>query len=173
MNANGLNKDEFGATKSDFKSEVLDLKHDAKDLPKDFKSDAKDAAKDFKSDAKDAAKDLKSDAKDLRSEIKAEVSIAAKKMKSAAEAVRDEVAHGVNVKKMLEAGKSLGDTIDTQITAKPYIALGVAAAAGFGIGCVLGSRFGRVAMGVGLTVAARRMLEEVDFKKLAHKAFGT
>jgi ElaB/YqjD/DUF883 family membrane-anchored ribosome-binding protein len=142
MNANGLNKDDVSTPKNDFK-------HDAKSELKDVKSEAK-------SEAKDVAADLKSEVKD-----------AAKKIKR----VRDEVMHGMDIKKVLEAGKSLGETIQETVTTQPYAAVGVAAVAGFGIGCILGSKIGRIALGIGVTVAARKILEEVDYKALINKAF--
>jgi len=108
-----------------------------------------------------------SEVKDLKSELKSDVSAAAKKIKR----VRDEVMHGVDIKKVLEAGKSLGETLQETIEKQPYAALGVAAVAGFGIGCILGSKIGRIALGIGATVAARKVIEEVDFKALANKIF--
>ncbi len=100
-------------------------------------------------------------------EVESQASATAKKSKR----VRDEVLHGVDIKRVLEAGKSLGATIQESIATQPYAALGVAAVAGFGIGCVLGSKIGRIALGVGVTVVARKIVEEVDWKALANKAF--
>jgi ElaB/YqjD/DUF883 family membrane-anchored ribosome-binding protein len=160
MDANGLNKDDFSAPKNDFKNDVGDSKRDAKGDMKDIKDDARDLKSDLKGEIKDLKNDLKSDA-----------ASAAKKIKNAGGKMREEIMHGVDLKKVLEAGKSLGESIDTQINTQPYIALGVAAVAGFGVGCVLGSRIGRIALGIGVTVAARKILEEVDFRALANKAF--
>ncbi len=80
-----------------------------------------------------------------------------------------ETPHGVDIKKYLDDAKSMGKTLETQMSSRPYVVLGAVAGASFVAGSLLGSRIGQLAVAIGVGYAATRFLQDPDVKSLARK----
>src|SRR5437762_7718190 len=57
--------------------------------------------------------------------------------------------HGVDLRKYLDEAKSLGQRLETQMSSRPYVALGAVAGVSFLAGSLLGSRIGQLAVAIG------------------------
>jgi hypothetical protein len=75
-------------------------------------------------------------------------------------------------KRALRFLRSLPQTIEAQVRDRPYRALGVAGAVGFGGGVLFGSRLLRSAAGSALTVAALEMLRGYVIDRVAQSRRG-
>ncbi len=64
----------------------------------------------------------------------------------------------IEVDRLREVGRNLGDQLDEQVRKRPYVVLGAAAGVGFVAGSILGSRLGQVLLAVGVGYAAKHVL---------------
>jgi ElaB/YqjD/DUF883 family membrane-anchored ribosome-binding protein len=78
--------------------------------------------------------------------------------------------HGVDLRKYLDEAKSLGEQLETQMSSRPYVALGAVAGISFLAGSLLGSRIGQLAVAIGIGYAATHFLQGTDMKAIAKKA---
>ena len=81
-----------------------------------------------------------------------------------------EEGHRLDMKKVLSEAKSLGQRLESQMSARPFVVLGAASGVSFVAGAILGRRVGQLAIAIGLGFAASRLLEGTDLKDLAVKA---
>ncbi len=84
---------------------------------------------------------------------------------------RSDDVHGVDLKKYLEAGKTVGRSLEQQINERPYLTLGIVGATGFFLGSLIGSRIGQLAVAIGIGYAATKLIEnnDIDVKEVAKK----
>jgi hypothetical protein len=64
----------------------------------------------------------------------------------------------IELDRLREVGRNLGNQIDEQVRKRPYAALGAAAGFGFVAGSILGSRLGQMLLAAGIGYAAKRVL---------------
>ena len=64
----------------------------------------------------------------------------------------------IEMDRLREVGRNLGDQLDEQVRKRPYAVIGAAAGLGFVAGSILGSRLGQVLLAVGVGYAAKRVL---------------
>ena len=64
----------------------------------------------------------------------------------------------IELDRLREVGRNLGDQLDEQVRKRPYAVLGAAAGFGFVAGSILGSRLGQVLLAAGVGYAAKRLL---------------
>ena len=71
----------------------------------------------------------------------------------------EDVQHGVDIKKYLKDAKSLTSRLESQVTERPFVALGAVAGLSFVAGSILGSRVGQLAVAIGIGYAATRIAQ--------------
>jgi ElaB/YqjD/DUF883 family membrane-anchored ribosome-binding protein len=64
----------------------------------------------------------------------------------------------IEMDRLREVGRNLGEQLDEQVRKRPYVVLGAAAGAGFVAGSILGSRLGQVLLAAGVGYAAKHVL---------------
>ncbi|HTB79198.1 MAG TPA: hypothetical protein VK762_38405 [Polyangiaceae bacterium] len=64
----------------------------------------------------------------------------------------------IELDRLREVGRNLGNQIDEQVRKRPYAVLGAAAGFGFVAGSILGSRLGQMLLAAGVGYAAKRVL---------------
>ncbi len=64
----------------------------------------------------------------------------------------------IEMDRLREVGRNLGDQLDEQVHKRPYVVIGAAAGVGFVAGSILGSRLGQVLLAAGVGYAAKHVL---------------
>jgi hypothetical protein len=77
---------------------------------------------------------------------------------------RSHETHGVDLRKYADEAKSLGRSLESQMTTRPYVVLGAVAGGAFVAGSLLGSRIGQLAIAIGVGYAATRLLQDPELK---------
>jgi ElaB/YqjD/DUF883 family membrane-anchored ribosome-binding protein len=78
--------------------------------------------------------------------------------------------HGIDVSRLREVGKNLGDQIEEQVQKRPYVVIGAAAGIGFVAGSLFGSRLGQMLLAAGLGYVAKNLLAgDIDVERLQEK----
>jgi len=78
--------------------------------------------------------------------------------------------HGLDVSRLREVGKNLGEQIEEQVQKRPYVVIGAAAGIGFVAGSLFGSRLGQMLLAAGLGYVAKNLLAgDIDVERLQEK----
>ena len=78
--------------------------------------------------------------------------------------------HGLDVSRLREVGKNLGEQIEEQVQKRPYVVIGAAAGIGFVAGSLFGSRLGQMLLAAGLGYVAKNLVAgEIDVERLQEK----
>lgn len=78
--------------------------------------------------------------------------------------------HGLDVARLREVGKNLGEQIEEQVHKRPYVVIGAAAGIGFVAGSLFGSRLGQMLLAAGLGYVAKNLLAgDIDVERLQEK----
>jgi ElaB/YqjD/DUF883 family membrane-anchored ribosome-binding protein len=65
----------------------------------------------------------------------------------------------LEMERLRQVGKNLGDQIDRQVRKRPYVIVGAAAGVGFVAGSILGSRLGQMLLAAGVGFLAKSALD--------------
>ena len=78
--------------------------------------------------------------------------------------------HGLDVSRLREVGRNLGEQIEEQVQKRPYVVIGAAAGIGFVAGSLFGSRLGQMLLAAGLGYVAKNLVAgEIDVERLQEK----
>jgi hypothetical protein len=78
--------------------------------------------------------------------------------------------HGLDVARLREVGKNLGEQIGEQVQKRPYVVIGAAAGIGFVAGSLFGSRLGQMLLAAGLGYVAKNLVGgDLDVERLREK----
>jgi len=78
--------------------------------------------------------------------------------------------HGLDVSRLREVGKNLGEQIEEQVQKRPYVVIGAAAGIGFVAGSLFGSRLGQMLLAAGLGYLAKHLVSgDIDVERLQEK----
>jgi len=78
--------------------------------------------------------------------------------------------HGIDVSRLREVGKNLGEQIEEQAHKRPYVVIGAAAGIGFVAGSLFGSRLGQMLLAAGLGYLAKHLVAgDIDVERLREK----
>jgi DUF883 C-terminal glycine zipper region len=78
--------------------------------------------------------------------------------------------HGLDVSRLREVGKNLGEQIEEQVQKRPYVVIGAAAGVGFVAGSLFGSRLGQMLLAAGLGYLAKHLVAgDIDVGRLQEK----
>jgi hypothetical protein len=78
--------------------------------------------------------------------------------------------HGLDVSRLREVGKNLGEQIEEQVQKRPYVVIGAAAGIGFVAGSLFGSRLGQMLLAAGLGYLAKHLVAgDIDVTRLQEK----
>jgi len=77
---------------------------------------------------------------------------------------------GLDVARLREVGRNLGEQIEEQVQKRPYVVIGAAAGIGFVAGSLFGSRLGQMLLAAGLGYVAKNLIAgEIDVERLKEK----
>lgn len=77
---------------------------------------------------------------------------------------------GLDVARLKEVGKNLGEQIEEQVQKRPYVVIGAAAGIGFVAGSLFGSRLGQMLLAAGLGYVAKNLVSgNIDVDRLQEK----
>jgi hypothetical protein len=78
--------------------------------------------------------------------------------------------HGLDVSRLREVGRNLGEQIEEQVQKRPYVVIGAAAGIGFVAGSLFGSRLGQMLLAAGLGYVAKNLVGgDIDVERLQEK----
>jgi hypothetical protein len=78
--------------------------------------------------------------------------------------------HGLDVTRLREVGRNLGEQIEEQVQKRPYVVIGAAAGIGFVAGSLFGSRLGQMLLAAGLGYVAKNLVGgEIDVARIQEK----
>jgi hypothetical protein len=77
--------------------------------------------------------------------------------------------HGVDLRRVLDEAKSMGERLGTRMSSRPYIVLGAVAGVSFLAGGLLATRIGQLAVAGALGHALTRMFPGLDPREMGRK----
>jgi hypothetical protein len=83
---------------------------------------------------------------------------------------QEEREHGLDVARLREVGRNLGEQIEEQVQKRPYVVIGAAAGIGFVAGSLFGSRLGQMLLAAGLGYVAKNLVAgDIDVERIQEK----